>query len=224
MRMDAASMKWNAGIRLLMAVTVLLILALGVLAGEARQVASAQTERPGEVYLLRGLFNVFSTGMDTLGEKLRAAGYNTKVVNHASWSSIVRRIGTRYGKATEPDPVFLIGHSLGADAVIKLAQRLDSKNVPVTLAILFDPVNPRPVPPNVERMINFFKSTNGWGKAVAPVAGFTKTLINKGLKDRSGMGHISIDKSRTLHSEVLQEMLSISKSYSSEEKKAGSES
>ena len=39
----------------------------------------------GRVVLLRGLINVFSTGMDDLGAKLRGAGYDATVHNHLDW-------------------------------------------------------------------------------------------------------------------------------------------
>ena len=39
--------------------------------------------RTGEVYLLRGLANVFSTGMDGIGSKMKAKGLNVKLSNHS---------------------------------------------------------------------------------------------------------------------------------------------
>lgn len=44
------------------------------------------------IYLLRGLFNVFSLGMDDLAAKLQEQGFSAVVDNHASWSALAERI------------------------------------------------------------------------------------------------------------------------------------
>ena len=38
-----------------------------------------------KVYLLRGLLNIFSLGMDALSDKLNAMGIQSEVFNHDSW-------------------------------------------------------------------------------------------------------------------------------------------
>jgi hypothetical protein len=45
-----------------------------------------------EIYLLRGLFNVFSLGMDELAVKLQEQGFPAVVDNHATWSALAERI------------------------------------------------------------------------------------------------------------------------------------
>ena len=71
----------------------------------------------GHVYLLRGLLNIFSLGMDDLAAKLQARGVAATVHNHADWQGIADDIAAKY-KAGKHGPVILIGHSLGADAVM----------------------------------------------------------------------------------------------------------
>jgi len=175
------------------------------------QVAATVSGRTGDVYIMRGLMDVFSQGMDALGEKLKAKGFQANVTNHSSWSVIARKITERYKAAKYPEPVFLIGHSLGADAVILLSERLAKNGVPVSLAVTFDPVHPRPVPKNVKRFINYYQSNNGWGAAVKPGPGFKATLVNNDLKDRSDIHHTSIDKADFLHSKVVNEMVRLSR-------------
>ena len=46
--------------------------------------SGSHSARPQQVYLLRGLFNVFSLGMDDLGRQLRDAGVAANVVAHTS--------------------------------------------------------------------------------------------------------------------------------------------
>jgi hypothetical protein len=179
---------------------------------QSAQVATRTVSgRTGDVYLLRGLMNVFSQGMDTLGAKLRDKGFNVQVLNHASWSMVAQKIAERYKSTRSPEPVFLIGHSLGADAVILISERLQTLDVPVALAVTFDPVNPRPVPTNVKKFINFYQSNNGWGAAVKPGTGFKATLVNTDLKDHGEIGHTSIDKADFLHAEVVDELTRLSK-------------
>jgi len=167
--------------------------------------------RTGEVYILRGLMDVFSRGMDTLGAKLREKGFTANVANHGQWSSIARKIvANREGKKY-PEPVFLIGHSLGADAVILLSERLAQNGVPVHLAVTFDPVHPRPVPNNVRKFINYYQSDNGWGREVTRVPGARTSVQNNDLKDRDDIHHTSIDKDDSLHSKVVTEMMRLSR-------------
>lgn len=171
------------------------------------RVSTTVSGRTGDVYLLRGLMDVFSQGMDTLGDKLRTKGFTVNVTNHSSWRVIAKNITERYKASKYPEPVFLIGHSLGADAVILLSERLAQNDVPVALAVTFDPVNPRPAPSNVKRFINYYQSNNGWGAAVKPGPGFKASLINTDLKDRTDIHHTSIDKADFLHAKVIGEMI-----------------
>src|ERR1700752_1729330 len=75
------------------------------------------------VYLLRGLMNIFSLGMDTLATELSRRGVYTTVDNHADWQSLADGAAARYKAGTE-GPIILIGHSLGADAVMEMADYL----------------------------------------------------------------------------------------------------
>jgi len=55
--------------------------------------------------------------------------------------------------------LILYGHSLGGDAVVKLAQELKKMGVPVRLTIQIDSVgmDDRTIPPNVARAVNFYQ-------------------------------------------------------------------
>ncbi|MGC2075971.1 MAG: hypothetical protein WA728_08070, partial [Xanthobacteraceae bacterium] len=86
----------------------------------------AQPPPRGHVYPLRGLFNVFSLGMDSLAEELKRRGVYATVDNYADWQTLADQAATDY-KAGKESPIILIGHSLGADAVMKMAAYLGRK-------------------------------------------------------------------------------------------------
>src|SRR5277367_6537205 len=82
-----------------------------------------QVQGPPQVYLLRGLLNVFSLGMDDLAGKLQADGISATVMNHADADLVTSQIVTTYN-AGDHGPVVLIGHSLGADAIVEVSDAL----------------------------------------------------------------------------------------------------
>ena len=89
------------------------------------------------VYLMRGLMNVFSLGMDQLAVLIARHGIEASVHNHAEADAVVSQIAARYS-AGDQGPIILIGHSLGADAVMMMAQSLDRVGIPVALVVPFD--------------------------------------------------------------------------------------
>jgi thioesterase domain-containing protein len=153
------------------------------------------------VYLLRGLMNVFSLGMDELAAKIRAQGIVATVHNHADYEVLADEAARNY-KAGEEGPIIIIGHSLGADAAVYMANRLGALGVPVKLVVPFDPVDPTAAGGNIARVVNLYIS-DGVGRSVTRGPGFHGVLENIDLKGRIDVGHISIDKSSRLHQQVL---------------------
>ena len=90
---------------------------------QAPGLAQGQSQGPPQVYLLRGFLNVFSLGMDDLAGKLQADGIAATVMNHADADFVTSRILSAYNGG-DHGPVVLIGHSLGADAVVEIASAL----------------------------------------------------------------------------------------------------
>ena len=72
---------------------------------------------------MRGLMNIFSLGMDQLAAAIAGHGIDASVNNHAEADAVVSKIAARY-RAGDHGPIILIGHSLGADAVMLMAQSL----------------------------------------------------------------------------------------------------
>src|SRR5262245_1848045 len=92
-------------------VAAVVMLGLGSMPAPAQSTARTAQGR-AHVYLLRGLMNIFSLGMDSLAEELDKRGVHTTVSNHSEWQSLADLAASNY-KAGKEDPIILIGHSLG---------------------------------------------------------------------------------------------------------------
>ena len=155
------------------------------------------------VYLLRGLLNIFSLGMDTLSDELNRRGVYATVDNHADWQSLANAAAAKYRAGTE-GPIILIGHSLGADAVMEMADYLGRKGVPVALVVPFDGTESFAASANVARVLNL---TKHYYMSRGP--GFHGSLINVDLRANSNIDHLNIDKSPRLHGRVIAEVLAL---------------
>ena len=69
------------------------------------------------VILLRGWFGVFSTGLDSIADQLKALGIEAKVARHLNWSNEVAEI-LRNRSGGYSGSLVLVGHSQGADNVM----------------------------------------------------------------------------------------------------------
>src|SRR5690349_9731678 len=157
--------------------------------------AMAQT-RPGptgdpQIYLLRGLFGIFSLGMDSLAAKLQAQGYKPNLYSWTDASLIVDEISAAR-RGGDNAPIILIGHSLGSNAVAGIASQLGTQNIPVDLVVTFDATESIRASANVKTFINFFQY-NGFGRPVSPGAGFRGDLQNIDLSADQSISHGNID-------------------------------
>jgi len=162
----------------------------------------------GKVYLLRGLLNIFSLGMDDLAAKLERRGINAGVYEYGGWESICQEAAARYRAGG--GPIILVGHSLGADAVVDMANKLGQMGVPVALVVAFDPtVHNVLTGRTTSTFINYYQSDNGFGRPVARGGGFHGNLSNIDLRKHTEFGHGSIDKSGMLHSAVIGRVMAL---------------
>jgi predicted small secreted protein len=175
--------------------------------GDLLSSTSARTARvhqiPPRVYLIRGLANVFSQGMDDLGEKLRARGYNATVHEHGAWSAIAAEILQNQRASGGRHQAVIIGHSLGANAVTDISNELARNGGSVALAVAFDPTVRQPLVGGARRYVNLFQSNNGWGASVAAAPGYRGRLENIDLRQSGNLTHFNIDKDARLHSQVI---------------------
>jgi thioesterase domain-containing protein len=110
-------------------------------------------------------------------------------------------------KAKKEGPIVIIGHSLGADAAMEMADYLGDKGVVVALVVPFDGTQSLlPVPANVARVINFTQRDYAY---MRPGPGFRGSINNIDLSSDSELGHLNIDKSPALHARVIEEVLAV---------------
>src|SRR3954471_21336700 len=60
--------------------------------------------RAGNVYLVRGWIGIFSTGIDTLGQKVAGAGLHGQVFQEDQWRTLAATIAEKYENVPAPEP------------------------------------------------------------------------------------------------------------------------
>ena len=169
----------------------------------AHQVLPHQAVSRPHVYLMRGLLNIFSLGMDQLAAQIESHGIDASVYNHTFADFIVDRIVRMY-RAGDHGPYMLVGHSLGADAVMGMAQELNAQGVPVALVIPVDGTGSSLAPRNVACVINLTQRSYAY---MRPGAGFHGVLDNVDFSGDPGIDHLTIDKSPRVQAEALRYVL-----------------
>ncbi|MFG1345121.1 thioesterase domain-containing protein [Xanthobacter autotrophicus DSM 431] len=169
--------------------------------------AAAQQNR-GHVYLLRGLANVFSLGMDDLANKLNARGIPASVHEYGQWASLADAAAAE-SRAHGNAPIVIVGHSLGADAAVEMAERLTALGTPAKLIVTFDPVGVTQVSAASGYFVNYYQSNNGYGKRLTAGAGFRGNIVNRNLNAIGNIDHFNIEKSPRLHEEVITQVRSV---------------
>jgi len=197
--------------RLLAATVIFCVLCL-VVSIEFSSVAAARAEalpRASDVHvdLFRGLANIFSRGLDTLADRLNRQGYTARVFPHRSWRTVAQRITAERARG-QRHVIVLIGHSLGANAILQLAQELQRSQVPIALVVTYDATNPRQVPNNVQHVVNFFQH-NGIGRPVTAMPGFKGRLENIDLTTDRSLTHWNIEESSRLHDQIIARIMQI---------------
>ena len=202
-------------IRLAAVSAALMLGALAPLAGcsstssSTSALASAETGRyqySGEVYLLRGLANVFSTGLDEINGKFLRRGINSKVDNHSHWQAYADDIVQRAQTGQISYPIIIMGHSLGGNACVQMARYLGDKGIKVSYVAAFDPTVTTEPGANVLEVDNFYLPNNPDGAATNIVQegpGFTGKLVNIDVRPMSGVDHFNIEKQPQLQDRVM---------------------
>lgn len=177
----------------------------------------AGTEQPapvvprGRAYVFRGALGpIFSTGMDRLTEKIQRAGITAKTYEFTLCELVASWAADDYKK--DPQPIIVIGHSMGGRCAVLFSQKLQEQGIPVSLAISIDPAHMTPdVPPNVERYINIFlaKTVLGGGD-IKPTPGFPGHYASYDLSQHDDIFHITIDKMDVIHQQIVAKILQLS--------------
>ena len=161
---------------------------------------SASAARGGRthVYLLRGIADV-SVGLDVLAAKLAGRGIAASVHSHGDAALVAGKAIGDY-KSGRLGSIILIGHSLGAGAILSTARQLDDAGVPVMLLIALDPVWSGTVSPNVKRAVNFYVSGSGVALGTAPA--FRANLRNVDVSG-PGMNHMAVQATNQMHNRII---------------------
>jgi hypothetical protein len=181
----------------------LLLLSAVAMSPTAVKAAPSQPAATTHVYLLRGVLNIFSLGLDTIGARLQAQGVPVTVANFMSWSSLADEAATAY-KAGRLKTIILVGHSSGATALPDMIAKLNQLGVPVKLAIGLDSVFKTRLSTGAERYINIYIG-DGPGEPVRAAEGMRGKLDNVDVRG-TGVGHISIDKNEAIQRRVIAEI------------------
>ena len=168
---------------------------------------SSATRAETRVYLLRGWFGVFSTGLDTVATELRSKGIKAETVGHLAWKTTVAKIIKDHASGKNSSLV-LVGHSQGANNVIDMARLLQRENISIDLLVTLAPAGQDPIPVNVVKAINYYNSP-GWGAPVTADAGYRGKLTNINLGGDIGLYHMAIDKNPKVQAEIERAILSV---------------
>jgi pimeloyl-ACP methyl ester carboxylesterase len=166
---------------------------------------NAKASSRGQVFLIRGGLNVFSTGMDALAGEMRTKGINARSDGHAEWKDLAAIARRNY--AATKGPIVLIGHSYGALAAVLMAGELQKTNTPVALIIFFDVTEAVTIPANVRRVVNIMSGTSiGLSLAVTGGPGFRGRIDPVKAPQYD---HMNLDEAPTLHQLAIAEVLKV---------------
>jgi hypothetical protein len=169
----------------------------------------SQPTRTGEVYLMRGLMDIFSRGMDEMAAKINRAGVYAISTSYTRWQELAEDIVRRDKAKQLSYPIIIMGHSLGANDASKLASYLGNRGVKVSYVVMFDPTEPGYVGKNVGKVVNYY-IPNGDNR-VYKGNGFTGTLQNVSVANREEITHTTIEKNRELQNRVIGQAIALTK-------------
>src|SRR6516165_5557978 len=196
--------------------TAVFALAVGIAVAFGASPGAAQPQPRAHVYLLRGLLKIFSLGMDSLAEELKGRDVDATVHGYSEWQTLADQAAADY-KARKEAPIILIGHSLGADAVMEMAAYLGRKGVPLALVVPFDCTKSFAASDNVARVLYLTHSGTYASPRGGP--GFHGTLATVDVSSDPDIDHINIDKSPRLHARVVAEVLAVVGNHNAHTKK-----
>jgi hypothetical protein len=183
-------------------------------AGACLAVVAIFTLRPAfalasgpRVVLLRGWFGVFSTGLDSIADQLKAQGIDVEVKGHMYWSTALTEI-LRDRSAGQSRLLVLLGHSQGANNVINMARALESHGVTVDLLVTISPFLQNSIPANVVKAVNYYQSP-GWGQPLEADRGFHGKIVNNNLVGDLTVTHITIDKNQKVQADIVHEIATL---------------
>jgi hypothetical protein len=166
--------------------------------------AETGTQPRGRAYLFRGVAGlIYSRGIDKLAARIRRTGVEASVGTYLLWRPTADEAIRDYRR--DPQPITLIGHSMGGDTVLDFAEMLNQAGIPVGLLVTYDPTRiADDVPPNVQRYINIYQSSNFMGGGnVVQGSRFHGHYASYNLKDHTEIIHINIEKDDRIQEQLV---------------------
>jgi len=168
--------------------------------------------RTGEVHLFRGLANVFSDGINVIGDRMVRNGINARTYNHSRWRAITDDIIARSKRIGGVSyPIVIMGHSLGGNASVQMAKYLGDRGIKVAKVVSFDPTITTFVGPNIGNVRNYYIPKKDDENAVRQAAGYTGRLENVDMTVRAGVDHFNIEKQPDIQRKLVLETLALTK-------------
>jgi pimeloyl-ACP methyl ester carboxylesterase len=181
--------------------TILFVFVFGVSSATS---AAASSGMHRKVYLLRGLTNVLSPGLDQLADDLGKRNIEATISNHAFWESLATE-AIQDCKSGRVSSIVLVGHSLGAGAAVSMAEQLQRAGVRVALIVTLDPVAKTAVPGNVRLLKNFYLSS-GVGTRVERGGHFHGLLQNVDMGRNTELGHVSLTTAPAIQKQIMTDI------------------
>ncbi len=131
---------------------------MAIVAGNATSAAASPVpgRRPGRILIIRGIFTVFSFGMDSLACELAQRGYRVDLAPPSMASVAAQAIEQECRADPDSGPLVIIGHSLGGRLCCTIPWKWKRSGIPVKLVVILDSNPGTPVAGNVERCVNLY--------------------------------------------------------------------
>jgi pimeloyl-ACP methyl ester carboxylesterase len=168
----------------------------------------AEAASPVRVFAIRGVGGVlFSRGMNVLCDELaQLVSVTCTVEDFTEVTSIESEAQAADAAGAQ---VVLVGHSMGADAAIEIANEIAG---PVAVVAAIDPsqFSARPVPGNVAVVLNYYERTDIYGRffgrgVVSTAEGFKGRIIRVELDEP----HVVIDRDPEIHAAIIAEITNL---------------
>lgn len=182
--------------------------------GKAKQPQPAPVAKPAEkpkgtIILYTGwvgpwLDDITRTGTGRMGKRLRAMGMRAIIADPANWDAVTTKF-LRSSRRNEP--IAVVGFSMGADAALSTALKLQSEGLAVDNMVLIDGKELLPISSNVRRATHFYIN----GRPIRAGFNFSGKIRNVPIRSLSPKGgkvtHMTATAFRALHNAVIAEIL-----------------
>lgn len=189
--------------------------------GDVINRSKGQVNRTGEIYMMRGLANVFSRGIDDMARQLRSQGYDAANFAYGQWQPIAQDIVARGKRKRVSYPVVIVGHSLGGNESSKFANYLASNGVNVGLVVAFDPIERGTVVKGVGRVVNYYlpkekdvrigASAKSEDNLIHPSEGFNGDIKNVDVSVDPSITHVNVDKHEPYQQATIKSIANITR-------------